>query len=223
MPEGLVPLVDLVRGLVRTVVFLVRNIVPVTVASALGWLGVRYSWAIPLLVLVLTGIGVGVWPEWTVPPSSATWWRECLAAVTYVGKRERGRRLRVLYACMYYAALRPAEAVALHKDDCHLPANGWGRLVLARTLPETGSRWTDSGSTHERRGLKLRPVTEIRTVPIPPVLVQLLREHIAEFGTAPDGRIFQTERGGIVGSTAYGDVWTETRALALTPDQVASP
>lgn len=26
----------------------------------------------------------------------------------------------------------------------------------------------------------------------------------------------------MVGSTAYGDVWAETRTLALTPDQVAS-
>ncbi|GAA2456886.1 tyrosine-type recombinase/integrase [Actinomadura vinacea] len=149
--------------------------------------------------------------------------RECLTAVTYIGKRGRGRRLRALYACLYYAALRPAEAVALCQDDCHLPSSGWGRLVLTKTLPETGSRWTDSGTTHEQRGLKLRPVDEIRTVPIPPALVKILREHIAAYGTAPDGRIFQTERGGIVGSTAYGDVWAATRALALTPAQVASP
>lgn len=149
--------------------------------------------------------------------------RECLTAVTYVGARGRGRRLRALYACMYYAALRPAEAVALHKNDCALPEDDWGSLVLTHSLPESGSRFTDDGTTHAKRGLKLRPVTEVRTVPIPPVLVTILREHIAEFGTAPDGRIFQTERGGIVGSTAYGDVWAQTRTLALTPAQVASP
>jgi integrase len=149
--------------------------------------------------------------------------RECLTAVTYVGQRGRGRRLRALFACMYYAALRPAEAVALYEDDCHLPASGWGRLVLTKSLPESGARWTNSGSTHERRGLKLRPVEEIRTVPIPPVLVKILREHIATFGTAEDGRLFQTERGGVVGSTAYGDVWAATRVLAFTPAQVASP
>ena len=94
---------------------------------------------------------------------------------------------------------------------------------MARSLPESGSRFTDDGTTHAKRGLKLRPVTEIRTVPIPPILVGILREHIEEFGTAPDGRIFQTERGGIVGSTAYGDVWAQTRALVFTPAQVASP
>jgi integrase len=149
--------------------------------------------------------------------------KEALTAVTYVGKRGRGRRLRALYACMYYAALRPAEAVALTVEDCRLPATGWGRLVLTKSLPESGSRWTDSGTTHEKRGLKLRPASEVRTVPIPPVLVKILRDHIAEFGTAPDGRIFQTERGGVVGSTAYGDVWAATQVLAFTPAQVASP
>lgn len=149
--------------------------------------------------------------------------RECLTAATYVGQRGRGRRLRALYACMYYAALRPAEAVALCKEDCHLPEEGWGKIVLSKSLPETGSRWTDSGTTHERRGLKLRPVNEVRTVPIPPVLVKILREHIREFGTAEDGRLFQTERGGVVGSTAYGDVWAEIRKLAFTPEQVVSP
>ncbi|GAA1590168.1 hypothetical protein GCM10009678_85650 [Actinomadura kijaniata] len=125
--------------------------------------------------------------------------RECLTAATYVGKRRRGRRLRALYACLYYAALRPAEAVALCRDDCHLPESGWGRLVLTKSLPETNSRWTGSGTTHEKRGLKLRRVNEVRTVPILPVLMEILREHIEEFGTAADGRIFQTERGGIDG------------------------
>ncbi|MBW8485107.1 site-specific integrase [Actinomadura parmotrematis] len=147
---------------------------------------------------------------------------ECLTAVTYVGKRGRGRRLRAFYGCLYYAMLRPAEAAALHEDDCTLPETGWGEFLIARTLPESGARWTDDGSTHAERGLKWRAVGAVRKVSVPPVLVKMIKEHIAEFGTAPDGRIFQTERGGVVGSTAYGDVWAETRPLALTPAQVAS-
>jgi integrase len=142
--------------------------------------------------------------------------RECLTAVTYVGKRGRGRRLRALYACMYYAALRPAEAVALLKSDCHLPATGWGRLVLTRSLPETGSRWTDSGSTHEQRGLKLRPLAEVRTVPIPPILVKILREHIAEFGTAEDGRV---SRRSAVASSALPLTAMSGRRLGLWPSR----
>ena len=60
-------------------------------------------------------------------------------------------------------------------------------------------------------------------VPIPPVLVSILRDHRAEFGPGPEGRLFRSERGGVVASTAYGDVWAEARTLALTPEQVASP
>jgi integrase len=60
-------------------------------------------------------------------------------------------------------------------------------------------------------------------VPIPPELVAILREHIDTFGTGPDGRIFASERGHVVASTAISDVWAEARTLALTPEQVASP
>lgn len=42
---------------------------------------------------------------------------------------------------LYYAGIRPAEAVALRETDCQLPENGWGRLVLAKTLPVTTKKW----------------------------------------------------------------------------------
>ncbi len=71
MPEGLVLLVNLVRALVRTVVFLVRNIVPVSAVAGLGWLGVRFGWLVPVLVLALVAVGLSVWAGWTVRPSSA--------------------------------------------------------------------------------------------------------------------------------------------------------
>ncbi|MFF3323212.1 hypothetical protein [Streptomyces sp. NPDC002889] len=60
-------------------------------------------------------------------------------------------------------------------------------------------------------------------MPIPPALVLLLREHIEQFGTGSDGRLFCAVRGGPVRSQEYGAVWKEARRLALTPAQVASP
>jgi len=60
-------------------------------------------------------------------------------------------------------------------------------------------------------------------VPIPPELVAILRQHIDTFSPASDGRIFASERGHVVASTAISDVWAEARTLALTPGQVASP
>ncbi|MET8050619.1 tyrosine-type recombinase/integrase [Streptosporangium sp. NPDC005286] len=159
-------------------------------------------------------------PRVAVNPRQA---QELLTMVTYVGRRGRGRRLMALFACMYYAALRPGEAVGLRLQDCHLPAKGWGRLTIDVSRPEVNRQWTDSGDAHEERGLKHRGNADVRPVPIPPELVKILRQHIDEYGTGADGRIFRSERGGVIASTAYTEVWQEARALALTPAQVASP
>ena len=154
--------------------------------------------------------------------------RELLIAVSYVGQHRRGphsrgQRLMALFACMYFAGLRPAEAVALRGQDCILPAKGWGYLTLEKSRPEVTRRWTDTGQAHDERTLKHRPAQETRRVPIPPELVAILREHIETFGTSPDGRIFNSDRGHVIASTAISDVWAEARTLALQPHQVASP
>ncbi|GAB3155146.1 hypothetical protein GCM10027290_50910 [Micromonospora sonneratiae] len=93
--------------------------------------------------------------------------RELLTAVSYVGERGRvgrGVRLVAFFACLYFAALRPSEALALREQDCHLPATGWGRLTLVDNRPQLGKRWTDSGEVHDRRGLKHRAAAEPRGV-----------------------------------------------------------
>ncbi|MGX6743682.1 site-specific integrase [Streptomyces peucetius] len=131
--------------------------------------------------------------------------RQLLTAVSYVGSwdRCRGRRLVAFYAVLYYAGLRPAEAVGLRLLDCHLPETGWGMLTLRETRPVSGKQWTDSGERHDRRGLKAREATTDRPVPIPPVLVAILQTHLKAFGTAKEGRVFGNERGGVVGSSTY--------------------
>jgi integrase len=86
-----------------------------------------------------------------------------------------------------------------------------------------GRPWTDEGTARQERGLQHRADNETRTIPIPPVLVRRLRAHIKRFGTTPDGRIFQTARGGILQDSGYNEVWTEARKQALTPAQYRSP
>jgi integrase len=108
-----------------------------------------------------------------------------------------------LYARMYFAALRPAEAVALRQQDCDLPEEGWGRLILHTSRPIAGKQWADSGEAHDERGIKSRGEGETRPVPIPPELVAILRWHIDEFGVAEDGRLFRSERGGVVAASTY--------------------
>ena len=153
-----------------------------------------------------------------VSPAQA---RTLLAAVR--GLSGRGQHLEAFYACLYYAALRPSEAVMLRESDLHLPRKGWGRIVLAASASRAGTAWTDHGTARQERGLKHRADHETRTIPIPPELVRLLRAHIKRYGTTTDGRIFQTARGGILQDSAYGAVWTEARKQALTPAQCRSP
>lgn len=150
--------------------------------------------------------------------------RELLTAVSYVGSyhRARGRRLVAFFACFYFAMMRPAELVGLKAENCHLPDEGWGLLLLSDTRPSAGKAWTDNGRTHDERGLKQRDEGDTRPVPIPPELVKILKAHIEEFGTADDGRIFTNERGGLVGSSTYYRVWAEARTYAFPPDKVAS-
>ncbi|HXL89467.1 MAG TPA: tyrosine-type recombinase/integrase, partial [Streptosporangiaceae bacterium] len=153
-----------------------------------------------------------------VSPAQA---RNLLAAVR--GLSDRGAHLEAFYACLYYAAMRPSEAVMLREGDLYLPGNGWGRIVLAASASRAGTAWTDHGTARQERGLKHRAVNETRTIPIPPELVRLLRAHIRRYGTTPDGRVFQTSRGGIIQDSAYGAVWAEARKAALTEAQFRSP
>ncbi|MEU7673869.1 site-specific integrase [Micromonospora taraxaci] len=153
--------------------------------------------------------------------------RELLTAVTYVGQRgkngRRGERLVAFYACLYFAALRPSEALGMRVRDCHLPATGWGLLTVEKSRPAAGKRYTDSGEVHDDRGLKHRGDMEAREVPIPPELVAILRAHVDRFGVGVDGRLFRSDRGNVVASSTYSRVWEEARTLSLTPDRVASP
>ena len=161
-------------------------------------------------------------PRVVINPGQA---RELFTMLTYVGRRnsDRGAHLVGFFAGIYYSAARPAEIVNLRDTDCKLPDEGWGELTLWESRPAAGSRWTDSGEVHDRRGLKHRAAKDSRIVPVPPVLVALLRAHIERFGLAADGRLFRSPGGGVVGSATYARVWHAARALAFMPAQVASP
>ncbi|MFJ4688254.1 tyrosine-type recombinase/integrase [Streptomyces sp. NPDC088789] len=146
-------------------------------------------------------------------------------AVSYVGgyERARGRRLVGMFAGMYYAGLRPAEAVGVTIQDCHLPNEGWGLATLHRTRPTVGKKWTRTGEVHDDRGLKNREPEEVRPTPLPPKLVAIWRESIDTFGTADDGRLFFNERGALVGSSTYSRAWSQARQFGLPPELAATP
>ncbi|MDH6107988.1 tyrosine-type recombinase/integrase [Kitasatospora sp. GAS1066B] len=157
-------------------------------------------------------------PEYVMNPEQVT---AMLAAIGSQGRR--GPRLVAFFACIYYAGMRPGEVVHLRKDRCVLPETGWGRLNLNGNSPRVGSSWTDTGATHDPRALKHRSEKAVRPVPIPPELVRLLREHIEQYGTAPDGRLFRTLRNGMVQESGYGVVWSTARAEVLSVEEQATP
>lgn len=148
--------------------------------------------------------------------------RDLLAGVALQGPR--GEHLEAFFGAIYYVATRPGEAVALREADFVLPPesepDSWGEVLLSESHPEVGSGWTNTGKSHDERGLKHRSRKTVRSVPIPPVYVRMVRSHIARFGVAPDGRLFRAARGGRVASTEYCAIWEEARKAVLSPQEV---
>jgi integrase len=60
-------------------------------------------------------------------------------------------------------------------------------------------------------------------VPVHPELTKLLRYHLAQFGTASDGRLFSGVRGGELPTITYRRAWIKAREAVLTVAEQASP
>ncbi len=148
-----------------------------------------------------------------------------------------GPRLVAFFALLYYAGLRPEEAVIFAKENVTLPPlvwsrenrrweepdNDWGELHFRVAAPDAGREWTDDGAMRETRQLKHRAAGDSRTVPAPPPLTRILRAHPRDFGTGPDGRLFVGVRGGELSRVTYRRAWIKAREAALTPQEQASP
>jgi integrase len=132
---------------------------------------------------------------------------ELLTAVSYQGRI--GPKLVAFFACIYYTGTRPSETVELRADlNLDLPGDDeWGTLYLHGNAPTVGAGWSRSGRRRDPRQLKHRAEGEVRPVPCHPALTRYLRQHIQEFGTAPDGRLFRGERGGDLSESVYQRAW----------------
>ncbi|MFF4407240.1 tyrosine-type recombinase/integrase [Streptomyces sp. NPDC001404] len=162
--------------------------------------------------------------RWRAPQSTEEVDPECVPNPRQVAQlldavrqlQGRGPHLAPFFGCMYYAAMRPAEVIRLQQANCYLPEKGWGLLTLRRGIVLAGREWTDDGAAHEEHSLKKRAAKETRPVPIPPEFVTTLRAHINQYGTAPDGRLFRSERGLYVQAAAYNKTWKRAREYALS-------
>ncbi|GAB3402909.1 tyrosine-type recombinase/integrase [Flindersiella endophytica] len=196
--------------------------------------------------------------KWNAPKEAQEVDRRCVvnpgqaeALLEAVGvQRPSGPRLKALFGLMYYAALRPEEAILVSEDDFTLPAvewnedaqewrtwdaetqswhpyvedDDWGELQIRTAGPDVGGAWTDTGAQREERGLKHRPKGATRTVPAPPPLTRLVRAHIANFGTnGPGKRLFWGVRGDDLPTITYRRAWDKARSEALSSHEYRSP
>ncbi|MGW7004151.1 tyrosine-type recombinase/integrase [Streptomyces sp. NPDC054933] len=142
----------------------------------------------------------------------------------WIGQRpRRGRIYRAFFATLYYAGLRPEEAVALRVGDATLPETGWGEFLVHEAQPEVGSQWTDTGEVHEKRDLKGRAEGDTRLVPIHPRLVVILREIIKDYDLGSADLLFPGEKGDMLAGSVFRRVWAKARKEILSEHELKSP
>jgi integrase len=91
-----------------------------------------------------------------------------------VNHKPTSRSVYASCALMAYLGLRPGEAVVARAEGLTLPdGDGWGSLAVTRAAQDAGDRWTEPG---EEEGPTKTSVD--RVVPVPPVLVAILRDHL---------------------------------------------
>jgi integrase len=90
-------------------------------------------------------------------------------------------------------------------------------MLNARTLATRSAKSAGCGSATNQTH-STAEATSFRLVTL-----GILREHLEEFGTADDGRLFATSTGGVVSAAAVHMIWEDARTLGLTPEQQLSP
>lgn len=115
-----------------------------------------------------------------------------------VSHQPASRMYRAMTAVVYYAGLRPSEVVMLRPRNLQLPEKGWGRIDVV----EADVSFDEPGE----------PKTGERRVPIPPVLVRILRDWLSLGDFGPDDLIFRTRNDRRPTSSNWWRAWQ--RALA---------
>jgi len=125
-----------------------------------------------------------------------------------VTQQPGSKTYRVMTAVAYYAGLRPSEVVMLRVRSAVLPADGWGRLEV-----------TEADISFDEPG---EPKTGPRSVPIPPVLVAMLREWIEDNDlTSPERLLFRTRNDTMPSGSNWARAWHRAlESVGLKPMRV---
>ncbi len=122
--------------------------------------------------------------------AAPVFWRPCIATALFTG-------------------LRLGELLALTRDDLDLDT---GTLTVQATLTEVNRRTP--------RLLREPPKSDagIREVPLVPLVVDLLTDHLRDLGPTVEDVVFATQAGALVDkANFYRDAWYPTRAAAGRP------
>lgn len=112
---------------------------------------------------------------------------------------------RITLQMILVMGLRPGEARAARIEHLVLPPSGWGELRIHTAAGGMGA--TDDADLED-------PKTGYRRVPVPEVLVKVLRKHIGERTT---GFIVLGKKGGLMNEAVPADAW---RTVCSNPDWV---
>ena len=117
------------------------------------------------------------------------------AAIDAISSHQTGSATyRVMTAVAYYAGLRPSEVVMLRVKALRLPVEGWGRIDV-----------TEADISFDEPG---EPKTGPRSVPIPPTLVEILRDWLDVTGIASaEALLFRTRNGNRPSGSNWGRAW----------------
>ena len=123
-------------------------------------------------------------------PDPDTMARALSAMITH---QPASRTYQAMTAVAYYAGLRPSEVAMLRCSALELPDEGWGHLHVR----EADISFDVPGE----------PKTGPRSVPIPPLLVDLLRDWIEQLELAGDDLLFRTRNGRRPTASNWARAW----------------
>jgi len=102
-------------------------------------------------------------------------------------------KYKLMTAVVYYGGLRPSEVAMLRPRALELPPVGWGRIDVV----EADISYDESGD----------PKTGPRSVPIPPVLVEMFRNWVSQHDLKPDDLLFRTRTGRLPQRSNWSRAW----------------
>lgn len=153
-----------------------------------------------------------------VPPMSRV-----VALINYCRELALAGDARAAFRVLPYLALialagfRPSEARGIRAA---VARTRLGLATLGRRITSPGRAFTSDGSPHEVGAMKWCQPGDSRYVPLPPMLVRLLRAHLERFGLCGDDLVVCDEDGKELDTTIIDKIWHEVRDGVFTdPDE----